>query len=125
SARRSTTPTGARSHRAARASRVRREARARAASEGSPQRSREEPLVFDLVDAATRPGMAAEQPPAGEDATSQQAVAAQRVDRVLRAGRVVLAGRREERAEGHPVGADEADAEVPHEPAFPSTSPIR
>ena len=47
--------------------------------------------VLGPVDAAVAPRVAAQQPPAGEDAALDEAVRAERVDRVLRAARVVLA----------------------------------
>ena len=48
----------------------------------------------------------------GEDGPAREPVASHRVDRVLRAGRVVLAARRKEDADRVAVEVDEADAEV-------------
>src|SRR5437588_286242 len=56
--------------------------------------------------------MAPHQSPGSEGAAAGEAVASQRVDRVLRARRVVLAGRREERAEGRAVGPDAAGGDL-------------
>src|SRR5690348_7690798 len=87
---------------------------------------------MDVVDAAEAPRVTAQQPPAGEDDAAEEPVLAQRVDRVLRAGRVVLAAAREEDAERVPVCVDEPDPEVGrnaqdlrHAAAFPSTSSTR
>ena len=53
----------------------------------------------DRVEPSVAPRVAAQEPPAGEERAAHEALLPHRVDRVLRAGRVVLAGRREERAE--------------------------
>ena len=63
--------------------------------DGSP----EQPLVVRVVDAAVAPRVAAQEPPAGEHRAADEPVLAQRVERVLRAGRVVLAGAGREQPE--------------------------
>src|SRR5437764_14722511 len=66
-----------------------------------------------VVDAAVAPGVAAEQPPAGEDRPLQEPVLAQSVERVLRAGRVVLAAVPEQRADRPSVHQDQSDHRIP------------
>src|SRR5437762_14371942 len=78
-----------------------------------------------VVDAAVTPGVAAEQPPAGEYRPLQDPVLAQSVERVLRAGRVVLAAVPQQRADRPAVDVDETHREVLHAAAFPSTSSTR
>src|SRR5262245_35918866 len=85
-----------------------------------------------VVDPALAPRVAAQEPPAGEDHSPHEPVLTQRVDRVLRAGRVVLAAAGKEDAERVPVHVDEPDAEVGgqagddrHAAALPSTSSTR
>src|SRR5215218_6339606 len=96
---------------------------------GRAASSSEGPLAVDVVDPAVTPGIAAQNPPAGEDRSAHEPVVAQRVERVLRARRVVLAARGKERAEGVAVGVDEPDPQVSreandHASAFPSASSI-
>src|SRR3954465_3177201 len=80
----------------------------------------------DVVDAAAAPRVAAQKTPAGEGGAADQAALAQRVDRVLRAARVVLARvRRREQPERPAPRVDQADADVPHAAAFASTSSTR
>src|SRR4051794_27567658 len=85
----------------------------------------EQPLVLRVVNAAVAPGIAAEQPPAGEKRPFEKAVLAQRIERVLRAGRVVLAAVAEQRADSPAIHVDEAHREKLHTAAFPSTSSTR
>src|SRR5262249_48720454 len=66
-------------------------------------------LVFYEVDAAVAPGVAAEEPPGGEDDPSEYAVAPDGGHGVLRAGRMVLAPAREGRRHGALVEADRGD----------------
>ena len=82
----------------------------------------EQPLVAGVVHAAVTPRVAAEKPPGGEHRAARRAVAAKRVDRVLRAGRVVLARSGEERAHSQLVEPDEGDEDVLHAVAFINTS---
>src|SRR5262252_2973166 len=88
----------------------------------------------DRVVASVAPRVAAEEAPAGHRAAAEEPVLPERLDRVLRARGLVLARRREERAERHPVRPDEADPEIGrraedgvHAAAFvwPSTSSTR
>ena len=86
-------------------------------------RGRNSVLVARVVDAAVAPRVAAEQPPAGDDPAADEPELPERVERVLRAARVVLArARRRQQAERVPPGVDEADAEPPHACTLPSTS---
>src|SRR6267154_2467835 len=74
------------------------------------------------------PRIAAKKPPAGEERAAHEPLLPYRVNRVLRAGRVVLARRREERPEGDPVEPDERYAEPVHQAAcfvIASTSSTR
>src|SRR5690242_16173234 len=57
------------------------------------------------------PRVTAQQSPAREDAAAHEAMATERLHRVLRARGVVLAGGREERAKRDAVEPDEADPE--------------
>src|SRR4051794_37759556 len=61
------------------------------AGRGAP----EEPAVGDFVDTAVAEGIAAEQAPAGQDGPPHRAQLADRLHRVLRAGRVIAAARGE------------------------------
>src|SRR4051812_14571972 len=54
----------------------------------------EEPLALDRVVPAVAPGVASQQPPAGEHRAAHHAVRADGVDRVRRARRMVLAAPR-------------------------------
>ena len=78
-----------------------------------------------VVHAAVTPRVAAQDAPARQYRAAHEPELAERVDRVLRAARVVLArpGGSQE-PEGEPPGVDEADACVPHEPAFSRTAAI-
>ena len=80
-------------------------AKARWCSRG-PLRIRpaEQRRIRRMIHAAVTPRVAAQDPPAGEDAALQQPVATESVDRVLRAARVVLAG---------PGGREQAEAVPP------------
>src|SRR5437763_16684869 len=73
------------------------------------------------------PRVAAEQAPCGLQRAAHEPVLAERVDRVLRARRVVLAPPREEQPHGVPVRVDEGDRDVPHAAAlaFPRSSATR
>src|SRR3954447_14997078 len=63
----------------------------------------EEPLTFDRVVPAVAPGIASQQPPAGEHCAADHAVGANRFDRVRRARRMVLAAIRQKRGHEPPV----------------------
>src|SRR5512132_711805 len=85
----------------------------------------EEPLVLDMIDSAVAPGVTAEKPPACEHDAAEEPVLAERVNRVLRARRVVLAGRREENAQRVAVQVDASDPDESHAFAFPRISRTR
>src|SRR5919204_5215071 len=86
----------------------------------------EQRLVMRVIHAAVTPRVAAEEAPAGEDRSADETVLTQRVDRVLRAGRVVLARVRKQRTDEPAVDVEGRDREVLHaEPAFESTSSTR
>jgi hypothetical protein len=72
-----------------------------AASEESP--------IGDLVDAAVAERIAAEESPAGEERASDGAELADRLHRVLGAGRVVAAARGEGRLDEALIEADRGD----------------
>src|SRR4029450_8773774 len=82
--------------------------------------------VLGVVDAAVAPGIAAEEAPGGVRAAFHEPVEAKRIDRVLRAARVVLAGAGgREQAECVPPRVDETGpggAGDPPAAAWPSTS---
>ena len=79
--------------------------------------------VLGPVDAAVAPGITAEDPPAREGGALEKTVDPERVQRVLLARGVVLAGpgRREQPERVAPY-EDQADADIPHAEAFPRTS---
>src|SRR5205823_14357725 len=77
----------------------------RAAGRGSSKH----PLVVRVVDPAVTPGVTAEQPPAGKDGPFEEPVLPQRIERVLRARRVVLARAAEQRAQQEAVEVHKAD----------------
>src|SRR5262245_62073001 len=85
--------------------------------------------ALGIVDPALAPRMAAEEPPAGLRRALEDAVLADRVHRVLRAARVVLAAHGEERRDQQLVQPDREDRERPHAAlpiaALPSTSSTR
>ena len=74
-------------------------------------RCAEQRLVLDEVDAAVAPGVAAKQPPGGQHDSSQHTVAADRLDGVLGAGRMVLAARGKRGRDRALVEADRRDRE--------------
>ncbi len=74
---------------------------------------RKETLVTDVVDAAVAPRVAAQEPPGGQQAAAQETELPKRVDRVLRAGGVVLAAALREGAERVPIHVDAGDAGGP------------
>src|SRR5215204_37166 len=65
----------------------------------------EQLLVLDEIHAAMAPGVAAQDPPGGQDGTAQHTVAPERLDGVLGAARMVLAARRSPRRDGPLVEA--------------------
>src|SRR5262249_60553578 len=65
-----------------------------------------------MVNSAVAPRIAPEQPPAGEDRPLHEAVLPQRVERVLRAGRVVLAAVSEQWAGRPAVDPDKTDGRI-------------
>src|SRR6266568_3193664 len=74
------------------------------------------------------PRVAAQEAPAREEEAAREPLLPHRVDRVLRARRVVLARRREERPERDPIEPDERDTEPVHHAAcfvIASTSSTR
>src|SRR3954454_11816669 len=71
----------------------------------------------DGVEPSVAPGVAAKQAPRGEQGAADQALRAQRIDRVVRAGGLVLAGRREERPEGRAPEPDRNNAQSVHQAA--------
>src|SRR5260370_12520518 len=82
----------------------------------------------DRVEPSAAPGIAAQQSPPGEQRAPQQAFLPYRVDRVLRAGRVVLARGRKERTERDAIEPDGRDPEPIHQAAafvMPRTSSTR
>src|SRR5207237_7635625 len=92
----------------------------------------EEPLALGVVDPAAAPGIAAKQPPAGEDRPAEEPVMPHRIERVLRAARVVLAAAAPEHAQRPAVGIDQPESRVggraqgvPHADAFPRISSTR
>jgi len=80
----------------------------------------EQPLILRVVHAAVTPGVAAKQPPAGEDRALEEAVFAQRIERVLRAGWVVLAAVAEQRAHGPAVRPNQSNCRVPRRTPDPT-----
>ena len=82
-----------------------------------------EARILRLVDATVAPGVTAEKPPGSEQAALEEAVDPERVERVLRARRVVLAraGRRQQ-PKGVAPELNESDPDVLHAAALPSTS---
>jgi len=75
----------------------------------------EERRVLGSVDATVTPRIAAKQTPGCEHRALGEPVDSKRVDRVLRAARVVLArARRGEQAKRVPPRIDESDTDVPH-----------
>src|SRR3954452_15818762 len=78
-----------------------------------------------VVDAAVTPRVATEQPPAGENRALDEAELTQRIERVLRARRVVLAAVAEQRADRPAVGEHQRHGHVLHAAAFPRTSSTR
>src|SRR5205807_9463559 len=92
----------------------------------------EQALGLDRVVAAVAPGVAAQHAPAGEDEAAERAVSPDRLDRVARAGGVVLAVRSQrgrhhqlvepDRQHGEPAtGAHEGGSPLPAT-ALPSSS---
>src|SRR6185295_8126928 len=97
-----------------------------AGSRGARRRSTKHLLVARVVDTAATPGIAAQQAPAGEHGPLEQSELLVRVDRILRAGRVVLAlADSKERRKREAVHPDSADPDVPHAAALPRTSSTR
>src|SRR4026209_492880 len=75
-----------------------------------------------VVDSAVAPRVAAKDSPAGEHAATGEAELAERVERVLRAARVVLAGPvRRQQTESPAPRVHETDSQELHERAFSST----
>src|SRR5262245_31888413 len=78
-----------------------------------------------VVDSAMAPRVAAEEPPAGEHAATDEAELAERVERVLRAARVELARAFGcEKSEGPAPHVHQPDPDVLHVRAFSRTSAI-
>src|SRR5690242_11223677 len=83
----------------------------------------EQRLRRDGVVAAVAEGIAAQQPPGRQHRTSHQTIAADRLDGVLRARRVVFAATREGGRDRPLVDAQDPDREGAHQRASrPSTS---
>src|SRR5215210_5899749 len=91
----------------------------------------EQALLLDGVEAAVTPGVAAQEPPAGQHDAAQYAVGPDGLQRVGRARRVVLAALSQRGRDRPPVEADRsggdgagahADASPPRRPAWPSSS---
>ncbi len=86
-------------------------------------------LVVRVVDSSVAPGIAAEQPPGGEQGAAQEPELTERVECVLRAARVVLAAAADrlgnERADERAVDADERDCDGGQERSLRKTSPTR
>src|SRR5687767_14086812 len=91
----------------------------------------EEALLLDGIEAAVAPRVAAKEPPGGQHDAAQYAVALDGLQRVRRAGRVVLAAPRESRRDDALVEPDRrardrarghAEASPPRSPAWSSRS---
>src|SRR5215217_5403407 len=71
-------------------------------------------LVSDVFYGAVALLIAAQEPPPGENRAAEESIGPERVERVLRAARVVLAGAGEDWAEGPAPGIDDSHRRVPH-----------
>src|SRR4051794_14467372 len=75
----------------------------------------EEALVLDGVEPAVAPGVAAKDAPPGQDDPTQYAELGYGLDRIVRAARLVLAPRRDQRREERAVQRDREDRHTPAE----------